>query len=155
MSRQTVFPRLLGLTAAALLAACASGGAKSSKGTNGASPSRGPTTTVTSSDLEQNPNTPIEQVLRGRIAGVTVSRAEDGGLVIRVRGSTSFNSSDAPLYVVDGVPLQPSPSGSLQGINPYDIESIKVLKDPASLTMYGSRGANGVVLIKTKAPGRR
>jgi TonB-dependent SusC/RagA subfamily outer membrane receptor len=56
--------------------------------------------------------------------------------------------------VVDGQVIQAGPNGSLSGINPYDIESIKVLKDPASLTMYGSRGANGVIVIKTKKGGR-
>lgn len=158
MNCPTGYSRLFALTAMALLAACASGGAKGpagAKGARGAAPSPESSTTVTSADIDRNPSTPIEEVLRGRIAGVTVTRAEDGGLMVRVRGATSFNSSDAPLYVVDGVPLQPSPSGSLQGINPYDIESIKVLKDAASLTLYGSRGANGVVVIKTKRPGRR
>lgn len=158
MNCPTGYSRLFALTAMALLAACASGGAKGpagAKGARGAAPSPESSTTVTSADIDRNPSTPIEEVLRGRIAGVTVTRAEDGGLMVRVRGATSFNSSDAPLYVVDGVPLQPSPSGSLQGINPYDIESIKVLKDAASLTLYGSRGATGVVVIKTKRPGRR
>jgi TonB-dependent SusC/RagA subfamily outer membrane receptor len=140
--------RVLVTTLAALLTACASGGR--SAGSSAAS-----TSTVTSQEIDQTANTPIEDVLRGRIAGVSVSRAQDGGLFVRVRGSTSFNSSEAPLYVVDGVALQPSPSGSLQGINVYDIESIRVLKDPASLTMYGSRGANGVIVIKTKTAGKR
>jgi TonB-dependent SusC/RagA subfamily outer membrane receptor len=54
------------------------------------------------------------------------------------------------LYVLDGVAIEPGPGGSLSGISPYDIESIRVLKDPTDLTMYGSRGANGVIVIKTK-----
>ncbi len=155
MSSQTGLSRPFVLTAVALLAACASGGAKGPAGAKGASsavPSPESSATVTAADIDQNPNIPIEQLLRGRIAGVTVARGDDGGLLVRVRGATSFAGSDAPLYVVDGVPLQPSPSGSLQGINPYDIESIKVLKDAASLTMYGSRAANGVVVIKMKRP---
>lgn len=158
MTSQTGYIRLFALTAVALLAACASGGAKGTAGTRGAkgaAPSPESSSTVTAADIDQNPNTPIEQLLRGRIAGVTVARADDGGLLVRVRGSTSMHGSDAPLFVIDGVPLQPSPTGSLQGINPYDIESIKVLKDPASLTLYGSRGANGVVVIKMKKAGRR
>ncbi|MBC7791209.1 MAG: TonB-dependent receptor plug domain-containing protein, partial [Anaerolineae bacterium] len=60
------------------------------------------------------------------------------------------NASNAPLYVVDGLAIQPGPNGSLVGINPYDIETIEVLKDAASTSMYGSRGSNGVILIKTK-----
>jgi TonB-dependent SusC/RagA subfamily outer membrane receptor len=106
--------------------------------------------TVTADDVERNPNTPIEQILGGKVAGLTVTRGTDGSLVMRIRGSTSFNGSAEPLYVVDGSPITPGPGGGLTGINPYDIESISVLKDAASLTMYGSRGANGVILIKTK-----
>lgn len=106
--------------------------------------------TVTSEDVQRNPNVPVEQILSGRVAGVTVSRGQDGGLVVRIRGATSFSASEDPLYVVDGQPIAAGPGGSLSGISPYDIESISVLKDAASLTMYGSRGANGVIVIKTK-----
>ena len=86
------------------------------------------------------------------MAGVVVSRTEDGGIAIRIRGASTFTGSNAPLYVVDGVAIQPGPNGSLTGINPYDIASIKVLKEAAETTMYGSRGANGVIVIKTKRP---
>lgn len=114
-----------------------------------------PQTTADKSSVDartvaENPGQPIEQILEGRISGVTVARTSDGGISVRVRGVSSFNSSNEPLYVVDGTAIEPGPNGSLSGISPYDIESIKVLKDPASLTMYGSRGANGVILIKTK-----
>ena len=100
-------------------------------------------------------STPIEQILSGKVAGVTVTRAADGGLVMRIRGAASLTGPEEPLYVVDGTPITPGPGGSLTGVNPYDIESISVLKDAASLTMYGSRGANGVILIKTKNAKRR
>jgi TonB-dependent starch-binding outer membrane protein SusC len=106
--------------------------------------------TVTADDVQRSPTTPIEQILSGKVAGVTVTRAPDGGLVMRIRGSSSMTGVEEPLYVVDGTPVTAGPGGSLTGINPYDIESINVLKDAASLTMYGSRGANGVILIKTK-----
>lgn len=106
--------------------------------------------TVSASDIEQSPGEPIEKLLMSRSPGVWVGRAADGSLAIRIRGSTSFNGNAEPLYIVDGVPFQPGPGGSLAGINPFDIASIKVLKDPADLTMYGSRGANGVIIIKTK-----
>ena len=56
--------------------------------------------------------------------------------------------------MIDGVPIRPGPGGSLHGINPYDIESIEVLTDPASTTMYGVRGANGIIVIKMKEPPR-
>lgn len=65
------------------------------------------------------------------------------------------NASNAPVYVVDDVPVQPGPGGALIVINPHDIESIKVLKDPADTGIYGMRGANGVILITTKRPGKR
>jgi TonB-dependent SusC/RagA subfamily outer membrane receptor len=60
------------------------------------------------------------------------------------------SGNNAPLYIVDGVPFQPSTDGGLSGINPNDISSIRVLKDAADITMYGVRGANGVIVIKTK-----
>lgn len=88
--------------------------------------------------------------LQGRIAGVsvqTVSGAPGGEVKIRVRGSNSINSSNDPLYVVDGVALF---SAGLSDINVNDIESIEVLKDASATSIYGSRGSNGVVLITTK-----
>ena len=70
---------------------------------------------------------------------------------MRIRGgSSSTYGNNAPLYIVDGVPFTPSVDGGLSGINPYDIASIKALKDAADITMYGVRGANGVIVIKTK-----
>jgi TonB-dependent SusC/RagA subfamily outer membrane receptor len=84
---------------------------------------------------------------------VNVEYKADGGLVVRIRGgSSSLMGNNAPLYVVDGVAVV-SEDGSLKGINPNDIESIKVLKDAASTSMYGVRGANGVIVIKTKRAG--
>ena len=110
--------------------------------------------TVTSEEIERQgaSDEPLEKILQGRVAGVTVSRAPDGGIAIRIRGVSSFHGNNEPLYVIDGMPVQPGPNGSLTGINPYDIESIKVLKDPADTAMYGIRGANGVIVIKTKKP---
>ena len=102
-----------------------------------------------SAELQPLPNEPIQKVLQGRVSGVDVSTAPDGGIAVRIRGATSSGSTE-PLYVLDGMAITPGPGGSLSGVSPYDIESIRVLKDPADLTMYGSRGANGVILIKTK-----
>ena len=110
-------------------------------------------TGVTADDVERSPNVPIEQLLAGKVAGVVVTRTEDGGIAVRIRGgSSSFSGNNAPLYIVDGVAIEAGPNGSLTGINPYDIASIKVLKDATDLTMYGVRGANGVIVIKTKRP---
>lgn len=107
---------------------------------------------MTSEDIHRQGGSdePIEKILQGRVAGVTVSRGSDGGIAVRIRGATSIYGSSEPLYVLDGMPIQPGPNGSLSGVNPYDIESIKVLKDPAETAMYGVRGANGVIVIKTK-----
>jgi TonB-dependent SusC/RagA subfamily outer membrane receptor len=131
-------------------AACASGGASAPK------PSAREKATITAEDIERQgaSDEPLEKVLQGRIAGVTVTRAPDGGIAVRIRGATTILGNAEPLYIVDGMPLQPGPTGSLTGINPYDIESIKVLKDAAETAMYGSRGANGVIVIKTKRPPR-
>jgi TonB-dependent SusC/RagA subfamily outer membrane receptor len=105
---------------------------------------------VTSEDIRRRPGEPIEQILAGRFPGVEITRAADGGIAIRIRGPTSIVGSNQPLYVLDGIPIQPGPNGSLTGISPFDIASIEVLKDAAGTALYGVRGANGVVVIKTK-----
>ncbi len=94
----------------------------------------------------------IANALQGRTSGVRVAVNPNGTITVRIRGATSFYGSDEPLYVLDGVPLMSGHGGTLAGVNPYDIESIKVLKGPPETTLYGVRGANGVVLIKTKRP---
>ena len=90
-----------------------------------------------------------EELLAGRFPGVEVYRAP-GGIAIRIRGASSVYGSSEPLYVVDGMPIEPGPGGALVGINPADIEKIEVLKDAGSTAQWGVRGANGVILIKTK-----
>jgi TonB-linked SusC/RagA family outer membrane protein len=98
-----------------------------------------------------------EQLIQGKVAGVQVvtSGEPGGGTNLRIRGGTSVTASSEPLIVVDGVPL-PSGGGLSAGrnpmnfINPQDIASVTVLKDAASTAIYGSRGANGVILIETK-----
>lgn len=109
---------------------------------------------VSGEDLERTPGQPIEEVLMSRFPGVVVTRAPDGGIAVRIRGITSFRGGTEPLYVIDGVPIRPGPGGSLVGINPYDIETIEVLKDAAATAMWGVRGANGVIVITTKGPGQ-
>jgi iron complex outermembrane receptor protein len=112
------------------------------------------------------------QLLQGRVAGVQMtsnSGEPGGGAQVRIRGGTSIQASNNPLYVIDGVPLQdenPVASASINGvnaalprnplnaINPNDIESITVLKDASATAIYGSRGANGVVLVQTKRGAR-
>jgi TonB-dependent SusC/RagA subfamily outer membrane receptor len=130
-----------------LMSACAH-----ASGARNTSPPGDPT--VTSEDIQRNPGQPIEKVLQGRFPGVEVTRTPDGGIAVRIRGATSFSGSTEPLYIVDGIAIQAGPGGALTGINPNDIESIRVLKDAADTAMYGMRGANGVIVIKTKRPGR-
>jgi TonB-dependent SusC/RagA subfamily outer membrane receptor len=84
-----------------------------------------------------------------------VTVTPDGRVTIRIRGQGTILGSGEPLYVIDGVPIDPGPNGALSGINPFDIETIRVLTDPASISMYGSRGANGVIVIATKEPPAR
>ncbi len=110
---------------------------------------------VTAQDIERSPGTPIEQIIEAKIPGIRVTRTGSGAIAIRIRGTSSFYSSNNPLYVIDGTPLEAGPEGALTGVNPYDIESIRVLKDPADIGVYGVRGANGVILITTKRAGGR
>lgn len=110
-------------------------------------------------------NTSLDQLLIGRAAGVDVSNTSlspDGGVSIRIRGTTSLNGSNEPLYVVDGVILSDNAGAELlnteeteevnglMGINPQDIERIEVLKDASATAIFGAAGANGVVLITTR-----
>jgi TonB-dependent starch-binding outer membrane protein SusC len=134
--------------AAVLVAGCKSG----QRSTNTTPPPSA--SELTSKDIEQAPGQSIEEILKGRVAGVTVTRT-DGGISVRIRGASSLYANTEPLYVLDGVAIQPGAGGSLTGIDPYDIESIEVLKDPADTAMYGMRGANGVIVIKTKRAQRR
>jgi TonB-dependent SusC/RagA subfamily outer membrane receptor len=91
----------------------------------------------------------LEQMLAGRISGVEVARAPGGGIAVQIRGPASFYLTNEPLYVVDGAAVQPGPNGALSWLRPEDIESILVLRG-ADATIYGVRGGNGVVVIKTK-----
>jgi len=92
----------------------------------------------------------VEEMLRGRVAGVEVLDLPGGGISVRIRGVTSVGLSTEPLYVVDGMPVRAEAGGGLNWLNPRDVQRIEVLKDPGSTAFWGSRGANGVVLITTK-----
>ncbi len=99
---------------------------------------------------ERRAATQLSELLEGNVAGVQVSEA-GGGIQVRIRGTNSIYGSSAPLYVVDGMPVTPGPGGTLHAINPYDVKSITVLKDASATAIYGSRGASGVIIIKTKS----
>ncbi|EKY12394.1 TonB-dependent receptor plug domain protein [Capnocytophaga sp. oral taxon 332 str. F0381] len=105
-------------------------------------------TSVKTKDLEQRPVISAAQAIQGRAAGIQVVQpngAPGAGLAVRIRGNTSISASNDPLYVIDGIPVQ-----DISSIAPNDIESMQVLKDASSAAIYGSRAANGVVLITTK-----
>lgn len=105
---------------------------------------------VNADDIARTPSQPIEQQLMAKVPGIIVTRTTSGEVAILIRGGSSAYGNNDPLYVVDGMTVQPGAGGALTGLNPYDIASIQVLKDAGALAMYGSRGANGVILIKTK-----
>jgi len=105
--------------------------------------------TVSTKDLDQRPIVTAGQAIQGKAAGVSVvspSGQPGGELSIRVRGTTSFNGSNDPLYVVDGVPMT-----DINFLSANDIESMQILKDASSAAIYGSRAANGVIMITTKS----
>ncbi|MEO5892495.1 MAG: TonB-dependent receptor [Ferruginibacter sp.] len=113
--------------------------------------------TVSAKDFQQGTITTPEQLIAGKVAGVSVtsnSGSPGAGSVIRIRGGASLNASNDPLIVVDGVPLSGNniygASNSLSLINPNDIASFTILKDAAATAIYGSRASNGVILIVTK-----
>jgi TonB-linked SusC/RagA family outer membrane protein len=106
----------------------------------------GAISSVGAKELGSQPVVNVGQALQGRVAGVTVvnNGAPGAAPIIRVRGVSTVNNAD-PLYVIDGFP-----TGDLNSINPKDIESLEVLKDASAAAIYGSRAANGVILITTK-----
>lgn len=103
---------------------------------------------VSTSDIDNRPIVSAAEALQGKAAGIQVvqpSGAPGSGMSIRVRGATSVQASNEPLYIVDGVSMD-----DISSLNPNDIESMQVLKDASSAAIYGARAANGVVLITTK-----
>ncbi|WP_170245898.1 SusC/RagA family TonB-linked outer membrane protein [Tenacibaculum adriaticum] len=114
---------------------------------------------IKATDLNTNSNPTVESQLGGKLSGVLVTRRDGrpgGGASVQIRGLSSLLGSNEPLYVIDGIPYQPLFNDAEQNINilsfinPADIESVSVLKDASSAAIYGSRAANGVVLITTK-----
>lgn len=112
------------------------------------------TGSVASVKPEAITNTPansVENLLQGRAAGLSINTSVQdpgAGSTVRIRGASSLNGSNSPLIVVDGFPL--GDAGDLKQINPADIVGIEVLKDASGSAIYGSRGANGVIMIKTR-----
>ena len=139
----------------------------------------GSVSSLNSDDFNPGANVSIDQMMLGRAAGVNISQTSSepgGGLSIRIRGASSINAGNRPLYVIDGMPIDNSsslagtgdgsgntvnggvagigsnvnPRNPLNSLNASDVESIEILKDASATAIYGSRGANGVILITTK-----
>lgn len=126
----------------------------------------GSVTSMKTEEMAKSPNTSVEKMLQGKIAGVEISSNSGqpgSNTTIRVRGTSSINAGNEPLWVVDGIPIIASDTREMSYygdgaggsntnfINPNDIESITVLKDAAAASVYGSRAANGVILVTTKS----
>ena len=108
--------------------------------------------TVSTEDMKLRPVTEASGFIQGKVAGVTVQQTSGlpgSGMTVRVRGASSIASSNDPLYVVDGVPVGTG-NYAIAYLSPQDIETMQILKDASSAAIYGSRAANGVVLITTK-----
>ncbi len=105
---------------------------------------------VSAEKLMTRPVTNALEALQGKAAGVDIRSSERPGTIgaVRIRGNRSLTATNAPLYVVDGVPLMSS--SSIETLNPRDIASIDILKDASATAIYGSRGANGVIIVTTK-----
>lgn len=125
----------------------------------------GSVASINSSEIKSQPINSFNQALQGKVSGVQITQASNspgGGITIRVRGGNSISASNDPLYVIDGFPVATPSAASgasnsganyanpLSTINPSDIESIEILKDASATAIYGSRGANGVVIVTTK-----
>ena len=106
---------------------------------------------LTAEDIARSPGQSLEQLLLAHVPGLYVTRAPDGHSVLHLRGTTTLMGETEPLFVVNGIPLGPNPYGNLSAINTHDIETVEVLRDAAATAEYGSRGANGVIIIRTKS----
>jgi TonB-linked SusC/RagA family outer membrane protein len=140
-------------------------------GTQEARDVTGSVTSLRSADFSEGVNTSLDDLIGEQVAGIRFIQSSNNpgsGISLNIRGASSINAGSGPLYVIDGVPVNkssPAPGGGagfansrsdrnpLNTINPSDIESIEILKDASATAIYGSRGANGVVLIQTKDGG--
>ncbi len=129
-------------------AACAHSATSTSSTGSLAAPTRSRSSVVDSTIIASNAGQPLEKIIADNVPGVRLGHTADGNPSLQVRGSSGYANEGQPLYIVDGNPM--SPGAGLAGINPMDIATIEVLKDSASLSMYGTRGSNGVVIIKMK-----
>jgi TonB-dependent SusC/RagA subfamily outer membrane receptor len=104
--------------------------------------------TLTAEDIEHAPGVPIEQLLATRVPGIMLRQAPDGHLIILIRGQATLLGDPEPLFVVNGIPL--GRAINFAAINRHDIATIEVVKDAAGMALYGIRGSNGVIVVRTK-----
>jgi TonB-dependent SusC/RagA subfamily outer membrane receptor len=123
------------------------GGCTHGRGTSPRPPSGA---AITAQDIARAPGQPIEKILMAHTPGLWATRTPDGGIALRLRGTSTLNGGGEPLYVIDGTPALPGPNGKLNGIDPYDIESVSVLKEVEASAIYGLRGAYGAIVVTTK-----
>jgi TonB-dependent starch-binding outer membrane protein SusC len=151
----------LALAAGSFVAACASGGTRAPAvdpenevrigyDTQDRADLTGSVGSITAEEIAGQKVTRVEEMIEGRFAGVHVVRTRNGGMTLRIRGVSTLIGDSEPLFVIDGMPVHSAPGTALIGINPSDIARIDILKDAGATAIYGSRGANGVVLITTK-----
>ena len=124
--------------------------ARGAAGRSVASEGTGAVAVVDGDDLHGEAEAQLEGMLEGRVAGVQIVRLASGGISVRIRGYGSINGDMEPLYVVDGMVVHATAERGLYWLNPGDIRRIEILKDASTTSMYGVRGANGVVLIATR-----
>jgi TonB-dependent SusC/RagA subfamily outer membrane receptor len=111
---------------------------------------RPPNTVLTAEDISHSPGQSLEQLLLARVPGLIIERAPDGHPKLVIRGRNTILGDDEALFVVDGIALGPGVTGNLGAIDIHDIETVQVLREAAATSSYGSRGANGVIIIRTK-----
>ena len=116
----------------------------------GAAGARLPYTVLTAEDISRSPGQSLEQLLLVHVPGLTLERGVDGRPVLHLRGPNTFMGSEEPLFVVNDVALGPAVSSNLSAVDIHDIETVQVLREAAATAAYGSRGANGVIIIRTK-----
>ena len=140
---QTLKLLFTGLSVVFLLSGCAA-----SKGT-GASTADDPNT-ITSDEIQETDYVDLNELIARRVPGIRISQSSTGGITVVIRGVNSFTGDNSPLYVVDGIPIEPGRDGSLPGVMISEIEEIRVYKDSAQTARWGMRGGNGVIEVKTK-----
>jgi TonB-dependent SusC/RagA subfamily outer membrane receptor len=136
----------LAVVISAVSVGCASSGRQSPPPDN---------STLTAEEMEKHAHEPIEVLLQRKFPGVRVLRNSDGDITLQIRGTTSATGvPKQPLYVIDDMEREPGPGGLESMVNPHDIDSIQVLKGPAT-AIYGVRGGDGVIVIRTKRAGQK